>query len=132
MLIDCIVLRVGGLNDKLFLSLSRPWKGDPIIPYPLKYFEKYPISLKEIWQITRNSEIIISIKVSSVLRGGRCLFKREGSFCLLKVMESIPKITEVFKNFLNAIGDYCQEGAEPYHKQVDRTNYICSVSFGQT
>ena len=39
-------------------------------------------------------------------------------------MESIPKITEVFNNVLSAIGAYSQEDAEPYHKRVDRTNYM--------
>ena len=36
----------------------RHWKGGPSIPYPFNYFEKYPISLKEIWQISPNSEHI--------------------------------------------------------------------------
>ena len=33
-------------------ALVRPWKGVPGIPYPFKYFEKYPISLKGNWQIS--------------------------------------------------------------------------------
>ena len=48
--------------------------GGPSIPYPFKYFEKNPKSLKEIWQLSpkiRKHCIPIS----------------------LKVMESIPKIT---------------------------------------
>ena len=34
----------------------RPWKGVPDIPYPINYFEKYPISLKENGRIHPTSE----------------------------------------------------------------------------
>ena len=42
-----------------------PGNGGPRIPYPFKYFEKYPISLKKIWQISpkfRKHCVPISLK----------------------------------------------------------------------
>ena len=55
------------ISSPLYNILSgRPWKGGgPSIPSPSNYFEKYPISLKLIWQISskfRRHCVPISLK----------------------------------------------------------------------
>ena len=57
---------IGGRENQLFKKnitdipskyhTERSWKGVPGIPYRFKYFEKYPISREEKWQISPKSK----------------------------------------------------------------------------
>ena len=67
-----VILFLNNQNTSIsWLFSMRPWKGGPSIPYPFNYFEKYPISLKQIWQISpkfRKHCILISLKLIQVSR----------------------------------------------------------------
>ena len=74
-----------------WLCYMRPWKGGPSIPYPFNYFEKYPISLKQIWQISpkfRKPCTLISLKLIQVSRISSNIYKN--IMYPFKILANIP------------------------------------------
>ena len=47
----CSTFNIGMIHIRVFQVLG-PRSGIPGIPFPFKYFEKYPVSLKINWQIS--------------------------------------------------------------------------------
>ena len=67
-------------NAKVQVSMcsGKALEGGPSIPYPFNYFEKYPMSLKLIWQISQKFKkhcIPISLKLIQVSRIPLSIYK---------------------------------------------------------